>query len=72
MIKEKHILRVPEPDDIPRFLEIAMRMFASSGLENQMDMNSPVPLDQREKIRSIAFAAVDELKMENENEQEIV
>lgn len=71
MIKEKHILRVPRSSDIPKFLEISMRMFADSGLANNMDMYVPVPLDQREKIRSIAFAAVEELKLLSEDEQNI-
>lgn len=62
-IKEKHILQVPNSNDIPQFLEIAIRRFDDSELVSQIDLSQPVPLHQREAMRDIALEAVAELKM---------
>ncbi|XP_032746489.1 ATP synthase subunit alpha-like [Rattus rattus] len=57
MIKEKHILRVEDTEDVPAFLDIALRKFKESGLEYNIDLNVPTSLEHRELMKQVVTDA---------------
>lgn len=69
LIRERYILKVEDTNDVVDYLEFALKKFRESGLPSSINFDVSTPLDQREKMRDIAYSSYEEfmsIKQQNQ------